>query len=309
VSHLAIGVAGYDRLGRRAADAVAQQPDLRLRGVYEPDDRRSRLAAEAGHSPTRGAFVDWANDCDVIINNLDTLPDVNRPVVHGPRLRQEAPLFSALVSERDLRCWNGVKVPCADALAFARLIRALQSLGPITRLYATIIRPCSVCGDEPSTSDSLRPVPNEPAEDEEIQNLLASRIRDYHVRRVEAPHTQSHLSFIKLDFADMLIHDDALRALQRAARITVAQAADGFPDTAHVQEFYRDLGRPRADRPELFIWEESVMVDRDSLYFFVDVAHEATPLLEVIDAARLLGRRGLSLAESMKRTDQALGIL
>ena len=310
MKHLAIGVAGYDRLGRRLADAIAQQPDMRLRGVYERDNRRCALAHQAGHFPTSGEFLQWASTCDVLLNCQETLPEIDRPVIHCSGSRHEAPLFSTLVSEKGLARWSQVKLPCADAIAFARLLLGLHSLGRIDRLFATTVRRSSSAGDSCSRSiDSLEPVFEEPTEDADIQQVLADRVPAYEIRRVQAPYTRSHLHFIKLDLANPSTRDDALQALRSAARITVMSAADGFPDTAHVQEFYRDLSRPRGDRPELFIWEESVVADRRYLYFFMDVAPESTPVPEAIDAARVLGRRGMSLEESAKLTDCALGLL
>jgi glyceraldehyde-3-phosphate dehydrogenase (NAD(P)) len=303
-----LGLIGYDRVGRRVADAVSLQPDMRLWSVYECEEPRRQLAAAAGHHLVRGDFQAWASACDVIIA-CQTLPsEVDRPLVHGPQVCCEAPLFSALFADDELGPRQQVKIPCASALAFARLLTALRTLSPITRLYATVVRGtrdrmsfCSV--------DSLEPVFDEPVEDGEIQRLFAGRLPSFHLRRVRAPYTHSHLHFVKVDVAAPFSRNTALRLLAASSRITMARAADGFPDTAHVQEFYRDLGRPRADRPEIFIWEESVEVEGSSLYLFLDVSFEATPIPEIIDAARILGSRCLAPAESAKLTDRALGLL
>jgi glyceraldehyde-3-phosphate dehydrogenase (NAD(P)) len=298
---LTVGVVGYGRVGRRVADAVARQPDMRPGGVYEPDEARRRLATACGHAVASGDFRAWAATCGVLVNCEEALPAAQRAVVHGPESRQQAPRFTALAAEEERGGWHEVKVPCADAVAFARLLAALRDLGPITRLYATTVR-------RGERVDSLEPVFAEGDEDAELLHLLAGRIAAFHVLRVRAPYTHSQLHFLKLDLAAPCARDDAVRALRAERRVTVARAADGFPDTAHVQEFYRDLGRPRADRPELFVWEESVAVEGGSLYFFVDVAPDATPVPEIIDACRLLGHRGLSLADSAALTDRALGL-
>ena len=99
-----------------------------------------------------------------------------------------------------------------------------------------------------------------------------------------------------------------LAALWAAPRVLVGRAADGLTTTAHVREFFRDLGPDAADRWEAFVWAESVCAFGRSMTLMMDVDPDATPIPETIDAIRLGGRTAVGLAESMRRTDRALGI-
>src|SRR5438093_53076 len=114
---LTVGVVGYDRLGRRVADALARQPDMRPGGVHEPDEARRRLATACGHAVAAGDVGAWVAACDVLVNCRAELPAAHRAVVHGPQSRHDAPRFTALTAEAEGGARREVKVPCADAVA------------------------------------------------------------------------------------------------------------------------------------------------------------------------------------------------
>jgi hypothetical protein len=66
------------------------------------------------------------------------------------------------------------------------------------------------------------------------------------------------------------------------------------------------LGRPRGDRPEVFVWEEAVAVVGRSLFLTIDVSPDATPVPEMVDAVRQLARPELGRDHVRQMTDRSL---
>ena len=117
----------------------------------------------------------------------------------------------------------------------------------------------------------------------QLTEAYGARVPCFRVIRVRAPYSHSHLHTVKLDLDTPLDRQDALDALAREPRILIGSAADGFATTADLQEFFRNVSRPRGDRPEVFVWAESIMVKGQSLCLMMDVCQEATSVLDTIE--------------------------
>jgi glyceraldehyde-3-phosphate dehydrogenase (NAD(P)) len=125
-----------------------------------------------------------------------------------------------------------------------------------------------------------------------LRTLLAPLAKAVYVRRTRVPYTHSHLHHLKIDLAAPLPRAAVLDAFRDHSRIRVAAGEAGFPHTARVQEYDRDLGRPRGDRPEVFVWEETVAVVGRSVFLTADVSPDAAPVPDIIDAIlHLVARR------------------
>jgi glyceraldehyde-3-phosphate dehydrogenase (NAD(P)) len=303
-----VGVAGYDRVGRRVADAVAAQPDMVLHAVHDSDPLRRRAAANRGR-PVVDALVRLAEDCDIVINCGEDRLEVGAAVVHGPRARRGAgPCFTLLSDPAEVFGSRAVQVPGADVVAFARLVHALAPLGRVVRFFAsTFLRAGHAADRATGCVDALEPVFDDPVSAWDMRRAIGPVVADYHVRQARGPYTQSDFHMIKMDLHSPATTADAVAALRRAPRVLTAAARDGFADTAQVQEFYRDMSGGRPNRFAVFLWEESVVIEDGSLMLMADVCQETTPVPEIIDAVRLI-RTEMDVAESAALTDAALGV-
>jgi glyceraldehyde-3-phosphate dehydrogenase (NAD(P)) len=81
-----------------------------------------------------------------------------------------------------------------------------------------------------------------------------------------------------------------------------------LPSTAALAEFYEDLGRPRRDRPEIYAWEQSLLVSKNALYATIGVHMESITIPETIDCIRAALRLEPDNGNSIHQTDCALGI-
>jgi glyceraldehyde-3-phosphate dehydrogenase (NAD(P)) len=298
VSLPAIGVIGYGQLGKRVVDALTRQPDVRVAGVFDDDPQRARLIQARGLPHVARDLADWASRCHVVVVCSETYVPLYVPTVYAP----EVPATSLKDGEENaMRC----RIPCADALAFARLVACLP---PVERLFSSCARRTGGVTDHHfARVNALEPLFELPAEDVDVRAVLSS-VESVMIRRTRVPYTQSHVHHLKLDFTTPVPRDTALAALKSDPRIRVAAGVVGLTNTGLLQEYDRDLGRPRGDRPEVFIWEETVASVERSLFVTIDVDPDATPVLEVIDAVRRLAYPTLSLVEVQKITNGSLGI-
>jgi glyceraldehyde-3-phosphate dehydrogenase type II len=299
-----VGIVGAERIGKRVTRAVAAQDDM---VPVRAATVRERVAPD--RSLTVAAWTD-PNHPNVVVNCGPEPLQLDVPVIQGPGVRREQrPCFSVLTAAQDILGQRSVQVASANVLAFGRLLRALRSLGPITRFFASTFRRAGHATD-PSTGcvDALQPLFADSTEDEELSFVFADLVPKQHVSRTRGPYTHSDLHMLKIDFATPPSAADVLSALKQAPRLMVGAARDGFANTAQVQEFFRDLGGANPDSYTVFIWEESVAVIDDSVVLMADVSPETTPVPEIIDAIRLNQTPGLTLAESLARTDAALGV-
>ena len=293
----AIGVIGYDQLGKRVADALLRQPDMRLEGIFDDDPVRARFIQLRGLPLVAKELATWASECQVVVVCSGNVLPCHVPSVYGPEM--SASLHGA--GEETTR----TRVPCADALALTRLVECLP---PVERLFSSCAR-CTGSGIDHGIArmNSLEPLFELPDEDADIRTLLAG-VEPVLIRRTWVPYTQSHVHHLKLDLATPIPRDAALAAFQRSPRIRVAAGAAGLNNTGLLQEYDRDLGRPRGDRPEVFVWEETVATVDRSLFLTIDVNPQATPVPDVIDAVRQLARPSLSPAARQQITNRALGM-
>ncbi len=301
--NMRVGLAGYNELGKRVADAVAAQSDMALVGVCETSAADREAAAGKGYAVCAG-LDELQRTCDAIVNCGAAAIESERTVI-DTRVRGDGcwPLVTALSDAAALRGCTTLCVPDGNVVALARVVRAAAGLGAVERLTATV-----VMGGGSGRRDALEVVFDAHDGFAGAPAALAGTLATHHLRQVRAACTRSHLQMIKLDFAAPIDAGRLGEALRQAPRILVAAAGDGFANTADVQEFFRDLGRPRADRPELFVWSESVMAVGASGYLMVDVDPQATAVPEIVDAVRL-SRGGVSPDVARRVTDQALGLV
>jgi glyceraldehyde-3-phosphate dehydrogenase (NAD(P)) len=84
--------------------------------------------------------------------------------------------------------------------------------------------------------------------------------------------------------------------------------ADGLTAINTVKELMADLGRSRDDLYEVALWQDTLTVRGDELFYSYMVDNQAIVIPESIDAIRALTGREPEAWASMRRTDAALGI-
>lgn len=295
-----IGLAGFGPLGMQLADVLARHEYLCLVSVFEQDPLRAAILKELDIPFCGEAIEDWAKTCDLVIATEASLSAASTPILYGPTLRAECPrMFYAGTSD-----WSTTwRIPCADAIALRRL---LELVGPVQRLFSSCARRTGAITDHRfARVDALEPLLDMSSEDQDLQDYLRPLAESVTIRRTRVPYTQSHVHHLKINLFNNYEYLQFEQALQSSSRIRVAA---GFVNTGQLQEFDRDLGRPRGHRPEIFIWQETIVCVGACLFMTMDVDSNATMIPETIDLLCRFAQPKLSVAEVRLITDEALGL-
>ena len=90
-------------------------------------------------------------------------------------------------------------------------------------------------------------------------------------------------------------------------RIIIMNGAEtNITTTAEVMEYARDIGSKWGDLHEIFVWEDGVKLDGNTLYYFQAIHQESDVIPENVDAIRSLDGHGIRLATSVAKTDAAI---
>ena len=126
---------------------------------------------------------------------------------------------------------------------------------------------------------------------------------------VVVPTTIMHGHVLNVEFDEKVNEDDVINILEEAPRILVVPDELGLDSTATLIEFARDLGRERHDIYEVMIFRRGIKVIDNELWLSYAVHQEAIVVPENIDAIRAMFELCHEAEASIKKTDQALGIL
>ena len=168
--------------------------------------------------------------------------------------------------------------------------------------------PATPQSDPTGSVDALEPLPEDADLTRQMIEAFGERIPHVRINQVRAPYSHSHLHTLKLDLDRPLRRQDLMDALSSSSRVLIGSAADGFATTADIQEFFRNGTRTRGDRPEVFVWDESIMVNGPYLCLMMDVCQEATSVLDTIDAIRLRQVRVSDSDEARHQTDVSMHV-
>jgi glyceraldehyde-3-phosphate dehydrogenase (NAD(P)) len=103
--------------------------------------------------------------------------------------------------------------------------------------------------------------------------------------------------------------EEVLNAFRAAPRIAFLNAADGIVALNSTLEMMSDLGRPRGDMWEVGLWEDSLTVKGNEVFYNYQVYNQAIVVPETMDAIRALTEIELDAAQSIAKTDRAFGLM
>lgn len=334
---LAIGVNGYGTIGKRVADAVAAQPDMRVSGVAKRRPDASAVAAiERGYPmfvppgvsgerfvsaglPEPAPLDSLIERSDIIVDAtpggvgetyLPTYQSLGTPAILQGKESDDL-VDTSFCAQANFDAAIGAetaRVVSCNSTGLARTLTVLDDTQPIDRVHATLIRR----GADPAQSErgplnDIVPdpisIPSHHAVD--VETVMAGL--DITTTAVKVPATLMHVHAIHVRFDRAVSLRRLRRALRTARRIQLIPGTHALDGVAALAEHARDRGRPRADIWEICVWEDSLAADGRDLYFFQAIHQESNVVPENIDAVRALAGT-CTASESMRRTDDAMGI-
>ncbi|MFQ5761447.1 MAG: type II glyceraldehyde-3-phosphate dehydrogenase [Candidatus Bathyarchaeia archaeon] len=332
-----VGVNGYGTIGRRVADAISKQPDMKLMGVVKTKpDYKASLAVKKGYKvyaasekefkafekagvKAEGILADLIREVDIIV---DATPgDVGaqyKPTYVAAGLPtifqggEEAEVAEAsfvaqcnydrAVGLRYIRC-----VSC-NTTGLCRTLNALNESFGIRRARATVIRRATDPDDiKRGPIDAIVPDPTElPSHHGPDVNTVLPHVPITTVA-VKVPTTYMHIHALCVSLKSNAKREDVVEVFQRTPRVMLIDGKSGLGSTAHLFDLAREMGRPREDLYEIAVWRESVSIVDDEVYYLQAVDQEADVVPENIDAIRA-SLKLMDRDASMRTTDKTLGI-
>lgn len=333
-----VAVNGYGVIGKRVADAVIRQPDMRLVGVGEvAADWRTRslvakdiaLYAADDHAWTamRKADIEVAGPLEELIyaaeivvdctpkgigaKNADLYRSKQKKFILQGGEAHEATRHSFVAeanyeSAIDREC---TRVVSCNTTAIVRALTALKRAGLLRRAKATILRRATDpweahLGGIMNTLVPERTIPSHQSADAKTVDPDL----DLLTVAVKVPQTLAHLLCLTIEMSQAAMREEVLLALDDASRILLIRGADGLTALNAVKELTNDLGRPRADLYEVAVWGDMLYTaDHDAVFTYM-VDNQSIVVPETIDAIRALMGWEKDAAASMARTNEALGV-
>lgn len=334
---ISVAVNGYGTIGKRVADAILKQPDMRLIGVAKTSPNYEAFIAhrkgikiyvpqqsikkfEESGIPVAGTIEDLVKASDIVV---DTTPNgvgaqykpiyqqfQRNAIFQGGEKAEVADIsFSALCNYDEALGKKYIRVVSCNTTALLRTICTINKVTKVEKVRATIVRraadqkevkkgPINSLVPDPAT------VPSHHAKDVNsvIKNL------DIVTMAVITPTTLMHMHFINITLKDKVEKKDVLSVLENSPRIVLISSKYDAEATAELVEVARDLKRERNDIPEVMVFDDSVYVKDNEVMLMYAVHQESIVVPENVDAIRA-STRLMSAEDSIRITNESLGIL
>ena len=330
-----IAINGYGTIGKRVADAVALQDDMRLAGVAKTKpDFEAKLAVrkgyplyaanrdalakfeKAGMKPA-GTLEDLVQASDLVV---DCTPEESgyKPLYEKAGVKaiwqggEEHALtrlsFNAAVNYAECLGAQFVRVPSCNTTGLIRTLYPLASHLGVESVLAVMVRRATDPGDsKKGPINAIEPELEMPSHHgPDVQSVLPSL--KIHTVALKVPTTIMHVHTVAANLKKAATADEVLAVWRRFPRIAFVSGGDGVKSTAQIMEIARDLSRNRADLYEVAVWRDGVHVVGKRLYYFQAVHQESDVVPENIDAIRALLKLENDGNTSMMKTDRSLGI-
>jgi glyceraldehyde-3-phosphate dehydrogenase (NAD(P)) len=336
---ISVAVNGYNVIGRRVADAIAAQSDMKLVGVAKTrPDYKAKMAMKKGYKvfaadeKGRKRFIDSGLDCGGLSKDMvaqadivvDATPDevgaANKSMYAGLGKKaifqggEEHELtgfsFVAQCNYEKARGRQFVRVVSCNTTGLCRVLNSLDQAFGVTKARVVIARRAADPDEVkkgPIDAVVLDP-PTIPSHHGPDVNTVLPNFPVI-TMALKVPTTHMHLHSLIVSLKDKDANEDkVIDKFAKTARVMLVDSKmDGFNSTANVMDYARELGRSRNDVYESVIWKDSIKVIEDEIYLFMAVHQEAIVTPENVDAIRaMVGRE--SVAESMRMTNKSLGI-
>ncbi len=333
-----VAVNGFGTIGKRVAEAVTRQPDMQLIGVsktrpdytaviatkvlgydlYVPADKVE--AFEKAGIRVAGTIEEMVEKADIVV---DATPggkgaeykklyvEKGKPAIfQGGEDADVADVsFSTLCNYTEALGKRYIRVVSCNTTGLLRAICTLRREFGVRSVRATIVRRAAD-PKEVKRGPVNAIVPN-PAKLPSHHGLDVKTVvpdLDIITAAVVVPTTLMHVHVVYARLARSVTREEVERAFEEAPRIILVDEALGFKSTADIIEAARDLGRRRYDVPELVIWRESITVNGDEVIWMQAVHQESIVVPENIDAIRAALRLADKPEDTIRVTDETLGL-
>lgn len=333
-----VAVNGYGVIGKRVADAVRLQPDMELVGICDVVSNYRIKAAvvlglpiyasqpektgemKAAGIPLAGTLDDLLAKVDIIVyctpkgigaRNLERYRSAGVKVVlqGGEKHGLTGHSFVAQANYESALERESTRVVSCNTTSIVRILITLRNAGLLQKARGVLIRRATDPweSDHSGIMNTVVPESDIPSHQGPDAKTVVPEL-DVVTIAAKASHTQTHNHYCVIELSRPASLDEILQAFRAAPRIALIRMADGIVALNSTIELMKDLGRPRGDMWEVALWEDVLTIDGNEAYLTYQVFNEAIVVPETIDAIRALTALTKDGRESIRITDDSLGM-
>ncbi|TDD97935.1 type II glyceraldehyde-3-phosphate dehydrogenase [Flavobacterium cellulosilyticum] len=333
-----IAVIGYGVIGKRVADAINKQDDLKLVGVCDViSDWRIQNAVRKEYNiyaatpeaekemkianiPLKGSMqellkkVDLVVDCtpkNIAAQNIKMYKEIGIKFIvqGGEKHETTGHSFSAENNYKSAINLNATRVVSCNTTSILRTLTALKNAGLLEYARGTLLRRAtdpweSHLGGIMNTMVPERDIPSHQGPDAQSVdpdlNVITSAVK--------VPETLSHMHYWNVKLKKKTTKEEVLNAFKTSSRIKLIHYDQGLVSNNTIKEMFLDMGRPWGDMYEVALWEDMLKVVGDELFYAYVVDNQAIVIPETIDAIRALTGIEMDADKSIAKTNESLGI-
>jgi len=333
-----VGVNGYGIIGKRVADAIRLQPDMKLIGVSDVvSDYRIKTGVILGLPiyaslvdksdemknsgiPVAGTLDDLLKQIDVIVDctpkgigakNLELYRKAGVKSIYqgGEKHSLTGHSFVAQANYETALGLDTTRVVSCNTTSTVRTLSALRNSGLLKKARGVLIRRATDPweSDHSGIMNTVVPEPHIPSHQGPDAQTVVPEL-DVITLAAKASHTQTHNHYWVVELNRETSREEVLAAFKAAPRISFIRMSDGVVALNSTIELMKDLGRPRGDMWEVALWEDVLTVNGNEVYYTYQVYNEAIVVPESIDAIRALTGIIKNGKDSIRITDETMGI-
>jgi len=331
-----VAINGYGTIGKRVADAVAAQKDMKIVGVSKTKPSFEAYVAKKRGYPLyiadmakKGAFTKVGLEVAGSVDDMLKIADVVVDATPGGVGKQNKSLYEKIglkaifqggedhevagfsfCSDCNYAGAIGrqfVRVVSCNTTGLCRIINLVDSAFGVERVRSVMVRRGSDPGEVkkgPIDAVVLDPVSIPSHHGPDVITVLP------HIQittmAMIVPTTFMHMHAVQMDCKREASREELVRRIEEHSRIGLVRSGTGIKSTAELKEYALDLGRPRGDLWESCVFADSIAVLGKEVYFFQAIHQEADVVVENVDAIRAMSGTVKDPATSIRMTNEAM---
>lgn len=333
-----IAVIGYGVIGKRVADAINLQDDMKLAGVCDIiSDWRIQnavrkkydiyAATEEAADKMKSEGISVKGNMQVLLEKSDLVVDctpkkiaaqnveiykekgIKFIVQGGEKHETTGHSFSAENNYQSAMNLDATRVVSCNTTSILRTLTALKRAELLDYARGTLLRRAtdpweSHLGGIMNTMVPERDIPSHQGPDAQSVDPDLDVI----TTAIKVPQTLSHMHYWNVKLKKQTTKEEVLKAFKTSSRIKLIQYDQGLVSNNTIKEMFLDMGRPWGDMYEVALWEDMLKVVGDELFYAYVVDNQAIVIPETIDAIRALTGIETNGAKSILKTNTSLGI-
>jgi glyceraldehyde-3-phosphate dehydrogenase (NAD(P)) len=334
-----VGINGYGTIGKRVADAVTAQDDMKIVGVTKRTPNfEAKRAVELGYDiymsspdrenlfeeadiPVKGTIDDLYDKVDIVVDctpggigvkNMESYKKAGVKGIFqgGEKHGKIGKSFNSFANFNDSVGEDYVRVVSCNTTGLCRTLNPIKELCGIKKVRAVMVRRGADPGQvNKGPINSI--VPNPPTvpshHGPDVQTVMYGL--NITTMAILVPTTLMHQHNLMVELESDVTIDDVIDTFEKTPRVLLVDASRGLGSTAEIMEFAKDLGRPRGDLFEIAVWRESLNIVNNELYYMQAVHQESDVVPENVDAIRAMLELETNPEKSIARTNKNMGII